>query len=275
VSTKAALRSLPLRDDDGNVIDPALLESRSRHHRKAKAGTSRRKTRIVQFEYPPVSSLRQCPRADPNDLPSLFFTEAELEVFERDRESTYTADDIEIVAISSPASTKDRAGGGGGVDGFDDHDEEHFDFTRDVRQGPCSSRERPPTTQGSHSEAGSSALHPQQPSSPSLMHRSSSGGGGFGGFGNYISTPRVIWNKKRQQQLLQQSQQQILRKDDPTSSFHTGGHPGPKGGTNGLPPPSPSAASAPGSRQHSRGPRQEQQRLIKSVQIFLRERSAG
>jgi hypothetical protein len=118
------------------------------------------------------------------------------------------------------------------------------------------------------------------------MRRSNStligGGGGFGGFGNYISTPRVIWNKKRQQQQ-QQQHQAFLQKDDSTSSFSAMCQTvGPKRGDNSHLPPLPhSASSMPAvsrtihSNRGSGPPRQEQQRLIKSVQIFLRERSAG
>jgi hypothetical protein len=292
-----------IRDDDGHLIDPLLLEmrrkakiesrkvaaaaaasaaetsadaatdsarsdraGRSSAKKAAHASKPPRRRRVVQFEYPPVSSLRQCPRVDPGDLPSLFFTEEELEVFEHDRESTYTADDIEIVAISSgssPAATSTSrrgSGAGGGAAGAGESDDDGTN-----RESDQQTREPP----SGHSS------HPHPPSSPLMNRTSSSSGHGFAGLGNYISTPRVIWNKKRQQQL-QNGQNQ--RDEMALRSSSTAGK-----GLLGSPTASGSRAAAstaarmtpsssPGDST-AKAPRQE--RLIKSVQIFLRERSAG
>ena len=57
------------------------------------------KKRRVRFDYPIISSLRECPRPDPRDLPNLYFTEEELGQIEDDRESTYIADDVEVVCV--------------------------------------------------------------------------------------------------------------------------------------------------------------------------------
>jgi hypothetical protein len=86
-------------DDDGHLIPQVLLATAQKRRQ------ARRRKRVVRFDYPPISSLRECPRPDPNDLPDLFFTEEELDEIEADRTSTITADDIEIVAVGSTRST--------------------------------------------------------------------------------------------------------------------------------------------------------------------------
>lgn len=85
-------------DDDGLPIAKKLLESR----------VGLQKKRSVKFDYPPVSSLRECPRADPRDLSVLFFSEEELDVYEADRRSTFVADDVEIVAITNSTDGTER-----------------------------------------------------------------------------------------------------------------------------------------------------------------------
>ena len=85
-------------DDDGNAIDPYLLEKTQKTMEK------RRRRKIVKFDYPPIKSLRQCPRPNPEDLPELFFTEHELDQIEDDRYSTMSTDDVEIVAVASKNS---------------------------------------------------------------------------------------------------------------------------------------------------------------------------
>lgn len=90
----------PLHDDDGSLIDPALVEAALKMKKKKKKCRGRRK-KVVKFDYPPISSLRQYTRPAPEDLPNLFFTEHELDQIEDDRYSTMSTDDIEIVAVSS------------------------------------------------------------------------------------------------------------------------------------------------------------------------------
>jgi hypothetical protein len=90
----------PLHDDDGCLIDPALVEAALKTKKKKKKRRGRRK-KVVKFDYPPISSLRQYTRPAPEDLPKLFFTEHELDQIEDDRYSTMSTDDIEIVAVSS------------------------------------------------------------------------------------------------------------------------------------------------------------------------------
>lgn len=98
-----------IEDDDGNTIDPVLLQKAKKHREKR----SSRREKLVKFDYPPIKSLRQCPRADPADLPDLFFTEGELDQIEDDRFSTMSTDDIEIVAVSSSAPVEEAPRGRG------------------------------------------------------------------------------------------------------------------------------------------------------------------
>ena len=96
-------------DDDGKLIDPALVEAAMKKRREKESKKKRRRRprkRVVKFDYPPISSLRQYPRPDPEDLPKLFFTEDELDQIEDDRYSTMSTDDIEIVAVSSKEGPK-------------------------------------------------------------------------------------------------------------------------------------------------------------------------
>jgi hypothetical protein len=89
-------------DDDGNPIHPQLLEKAKQKREKLQQGAS--KKRGVKFAYPPISSLRQCPRIEPEDVDLLFFSDEELETYENDRRSAGTVDDIEIVAVSTSFS---------------------------------------------------------------------------------------------------------------------------------------------------------------------------
>lgn len=91
-------------DDDGNKIDRILIETTRRKREEARALADA--NRAVKFEYPPISSLRQCPRPDPDDLERLFFTTEELDTYEADRRATTIVDDVEIVAVSSSASNE-------------------------------------------------------------------------------------------------------------------------------------------------------------------------
>lgn len=89
-------------DDDGNPIDKKLWEKMMSGKRQ-----SQQRKRTVKFEYPPISSVRECPRHNLEDLPMLFFTEEELYQIEDDRECTEIADDVEVVAVSSSITTYD------------------------------------------------------------------------------------------------------------------------------------------------------------------------
>jgi hypothetical protein len=89
-------------DDDGNPINPQILEKTKLNRAKLQSGMVKR--RAVKFAYPPISSLKQCPRIDPDEVDLLFFSDEELETYENDRRSTGTVDDVEIVAVSTSFS---------------------------------------------------------------------------------------------------------------------------------------------------------------------------
>lgn len=92
---------MKITDDDGNIIPPELVEKIQKQREKRR----RRRKRVVRFDYPPIKSLRECPRHNPEDLQNLFFTEEELDEIEADRLSTIAADDIEIVAVGPTKSS--------------------------------------------------------------------------------------------------------------------------------------------------------------------------
>jgi hypothetical protein len=123
----ADIMRLLMEDDHGHAIDPILLErtqklkqqrqqqQQKQQQKQHPAGASdtkkvkrkKRRTKVVQFDYPPIKSLRQYIRPDPEDLPNLFFTEQELDQIEEDRYCTMSTDDIEIVAVSSKLSSSE------------------------------------------------------------------------------------------------------------------------------------------------------------------------
>ncbi len=58
----------------------------------------KKRTKVVNFEYPPISSMKACPRVTEEERKKLFFTESELDDYERDRTNNI-CDDVEIVAV--------------------------------------------------------------------------------------------------------------------------------------------------------------------------------
>lgn len=133
-----------LEDDDGNIIHPVLLQKTQ----QAREKRTPRREKLVKFDYPPIKSLRQCPRPDPEDLPNLFFTEHELDQIEDDRYSTMSTDDIEIVAVSSkgeetqPAKSK--------LNNYKSPKAKQgvqttFDDSPPMEHSPCNPRDQPET----------------------------------------------------------------------------------------------------------------------------------
>ena len=101
-----------LEDDDGMPIDVELLRTRDKKpesNEKSNKMNEPRRKRVVRFDYPPISSLRECPRTQPEQIEDLFFTEHELEQIEDDRYSTISADDVEIVAISTSTTAESES----------------------------------------------------------------------------------------------------------------------------------------------------------------------
>mmetsp|Transcript_8740 Transcript_8740/g.12417 ORF Transcript_8740/g.12417 Transcript_8740/m.12417 type:complete len:862 (-) Transcript_8740:44-2629(-) len=76
------------------VTPKSSLKSKSRFDGNAKVKNSPK----VQFEYPPISALRECPRLTEEECKQLFFTEEELDTYDRDRREIIS-DDVEMVAV--------------------------------------------------------------------------------------------------------------------------------------------------------------------------------
>ena len=191
--------SMLVQDDHGNTIPPVLLEKAKKRREQRKR---KERKRLVKFDYPPISSLRECPRADPEDLPNLFFTEEELDQIEEDRWNTKTADDVEIVAISSVMSCDDSLSDGRETD-------------------TCWSPSKSSPASFSKYTSTPKLRAKQRPRSPFPRRRS----------GSMEATPGFDWDKEQ---------------STPPSTLSNGSLDSPK-----------------------------EQRLIKGVQIFLRERSIG
>jgi hypothetical protein len=195
-----------VQDDNGKEIPSVLLETAKKRLEKQLKRKGRK--RLVHFDYPPISSVKECPRANPDDLPNLFFTEEELEQIEDDRYDTKTADDVEIVAVSSLNSQEDSFSD---MRETDKHDWE--------AKSPTRGRMRQENTSPAKSPSGNS-------------------------FSNNTSTPKMRGKQRSA------SPHPVKRHSN--SQLNSGSPPNP------LPP---NASESP--------------RLIKGVQIFLRERSTG
>ena len=101
-STVGTVQTLPSMKIEN--VDSAAELDENKNPETQDFNSKKASKKRVTFDYPPVSSLKQCPRADPLYMRDLFFTEEELNVYESDRRATYVADDIEIVAlVKSPA----------------------------------------------------------------------------------------------------------------------------------------------------------------------------
>ena len=151
-----------ITDDDGRLIPTALLETANKRREK------RMRTRVVRFDYPPISSLRECPRHNPDDLPDLFFTEEELDEIEADRSSAVYADDIEIVAVASVKSSDSYLMGDSPAQSGS------CDWINDKAGGENSS---PSLPQKLPRKPRSSSPHPNRPAKGSWSGGSSNSGG--------------------------------------------------------------------------------------------------
>lgn len=218
--------AFPQYDDDGNAINRARLNAMK--HR----GPPRRR-RLVRFDYPHVSSLRECPRPDPATLGELYFTEAELDQMEDDRECTFTADDVEVVAVASSCSTNS-----------------------DNRQP--SSTSIPSTTSA---DTG-------------IISREESIGDGS--FPHYLSTPSRRKNFFFEEMPGRGRQLVVGQRSRKQRRFPTPG-PGSRKQNKTHSPEEEQKVAPPTPKAEEQSPEESQRkgRLIKSVQIYLRERSSG
>ena len=98
----------------------SVSEKKKRKKRKKKKKKKRKK--LVGFEYPPISTLKEIPRVNSEERKKLFFTEDELEQYESDRRYN-VSDDVEVVAVEGSDSDEEESDS----DSDDDDDDEEED----------------------------------------------------------------------------------------------------------------------------------------------------
>ena len=96
-----------VQEQPSKSVDTSNSRSSSRSTRKKKIKRTKRK-KTVGFEYPPISSMKECPRITNEERKLLFFTEEELKEAERDRKSNIS-DDVEVVAIQKSMTEESQS----------------------------------------------------------------------------------------------------------------------------------------------------------------------
>lgn len=92
---------------------PSVYLSRPQRHgtanKKSAAYSSKKQ---VQFQYPPITSIRLRPRTESDEVNRLYFAPEELDQIEDDRSNTRAADDIEtLCVIANPSHDMDSLPG--------------------------------------------------------------------------------------------------------------------------------------------------------------------
>jgi hypothetical protein len=224
-------------------------------HTKAQTTPTSPRKKVVRFDYPPISSLRECPRTRPDQIGELFFTEHELEQIEDDRYCTISADDVEIVAISTSNTAESD--------------------TNNSTNNKHSNNPKSPSSASNNSAELDATL-----------------------FQNYVSTPAAAQNYKHNNNLNHNQKKDSKKLWLRNFSFDEMVHPG-RNNTNTKQPQETFPPKNPSSRRASRpsatlassasmntatstespsSPAANttgSKRIIKSVQIYLRERSIG
>lgn len=95
-----------VQEQPSKSVDTSNSRSSSRSRKKKIKRTKRKKT--VGFEYPPISSMKECPRITNEERKLLFFTEEELKEAERDRKSNIS-DDVEVIAIQKSMTEESQS----------------------------------------------------------------------------------------------------------------------------------------------------------------------
>lgn len=86
-------------DDDGILIsEQALKAHETRKKKRQKKKKKKRHKKAVNFQYPPCSSMKGIPRVSSEERKKMFFSQSELDEYERDRKYNL-CDDVEVVAI--------------------------------------------------------------------------------------------------------------------------------------------------------------------------------
>lgn len=83
----------------------SVSEKKKRKKRKKK---KKKRKKLVGFEYPPISTLKEIPRVNSEERKKLFFTEDELEEYESDRKYN-VSDDVEVVAVEGSDSDEEES----------------------------------------------------------------------------------------------------------------------------------------------------------------------
>lgn len=97
VSLEESITLMSGMDDDGVLISEQALKAHETRKKKRQKKKKRRK-KTVNFQYPPISSMKGVPRVTNEERKSLFFSQSELDEYERDRKYNL-CDDVEVVAI--------------------------------------------------------------------------------------------------------------------------------------------------------------------------------
>jgi len=128
---------------------------------KKKTKKKTRRQKAVNFQYPPISSMKACPIVTEEERKSLFFTESELDVYENDR-STNICDDVEIVAVEFSDSDTSSSE----VEDYKDSDvkeRSNVDNRKDTKAETPSSNLKPSIRPGKYSKPLPEGSFPDKP----------------------------------------------------------------------------------------------------------------
>ena len=95
----------PICVQSGAMKSPSGGKKTSKKNRGKKKKKNKRK-KVVHFEYPPISSMKEVPRVTTDQMKDLFFTEDELDQYDRDRRQNIS-DDVEVVAVEYSSEESD------------------------------------------------------------------------------------------------------------------------------------------------------------------------
>jgi hypothetical protein len=85
---------------------------RSRSQRRGTPEKQSSSSKQVQFQYPPITSIRLRPRTESDEIDKLYFHPDELDQIEDDRSDTKAADDIEtLCVVANPSDDMDLVPG--------------------------------------------------------------------------------------------------------------------------------------------------------------------
>ena len=90
--------------DDCTLEDDYDLMNRLPSWKTIDPRTPGRSSKQVQFQYPPITSIRLRPRTESDEIEQLYFGPDELDQIEDDRSDTKAADDIETLCVTATLS---------------------------------------------------------------------------------------------------------------------------------------------------------------------------